>query len=56
MYAISQDRFGSLEALLADLTRSLSDNVNLPQGVRTIYSVDGRTKITSIDQLVEGEE
>ncbi|XP_029700160.1 serine/threonine-protein kinase DCLK1b isoform X3 [Takifugu rubripes] len=55
LYAISQERFGSLEALLADLTRSLSDNVNLPQGVRTIYSVDGRTKITSIDQLVEGE-
>lgn len=56
VYAISQERFGSLEALLADLTRCLSDNVNLPQGVRTIYSVDGQTKITSIDQLVEGEE
>uniref|UniRef100_H3DFR7 non-specific serine/threonine protein kinase n=1 Tax=Tetraodon nigroviridis TaxID=99883 RepID=H3DFR7_TETNG len=55
VYAISQERFGSLEALLADLTRSLSDNVNLPQGVRTIYSVDGQTKITSIEQLVEGE-
>uniref|UniRef100_A0A3B5QI70 non-specific serine/threonine protein kinase n=1 Tax=Xiphophorus maculatus TaxID=8083 RepID=A0A3B5QI70_XIPMA len=38
-----------------DLTRSLSDNVNLPQGVRTIYTVDGATKITSIEQLVEGE-
>ena len=56
VYAISQERFGSLEALLADLTRSLSDNVNLPQGVRTIYTVDGQTKITCIDQLVEGEE
>lgn len=55
VYAISQERFRSLEALLADLTRSLSDNVNLPQGVRTIYSVDGVTKITSMDQLVEGE-
>lgn len=54
VYAISQERFRSLEALLADLTRSLSDNVNLPQGVRTIYSVDGMTKITSMDQLVEG--
>uniref|UniRef100_A0A673CAE9 Serine/threonine-protein kinase DCLK2 n=1 Tax=Sphaeramia orbicularis TaxID=375764 RepID=A0A673CAE9_9TELE len=55
VYAISQERFRSLEALLADLTRCLSDNVNLPQGVRTIYSIDGVTKITSMDQLVEGE-
>ncbi|KAM3616318.1 uncharacterized protein V6R79_015919 [Siganus canaliculatus] len=55
VYAISQERFRSIEALLADLTRSLSDNVNLPQGVRTIYTVDGITKITSMDQLVEGE-
>ncbi|TKS80788.1 Serine/threonine-protein kinase DCLK1 [Collichthys lucidus] len=55
VYAISQERFRSIEALLADLTRSLSDNVNLPQGVRTIYTVDGTTKITSMDQLVEGE-
>ncbi|XP_069563396.1 serine/threonine-protein kinase DCLK1-like isoform X1 [Brachyistius frenatus] len=55
VYAISQERFRSIEALLADLTRALSDNVNLPQGVRTIYTVDGATRITSMDQLVEGE-
>lgn len=55
VYAISNDRFRSFEALLADLTRSLSDNVNLPQGVRTIYTIDGG-KITSMDQLVEGED
>uniref|UniRef100_A0A8C9ZKV0 Serine/threonine-protein kinase DCLK2 n=1 Tax=Sander lucioperca TaxID=283035 RepID=A0A8C9ZKV0_SANLU len=55
VYAISQERFRSIEALLADLTRSLSDNVNLPQGVRTIYTIDGTSKITSMDQLVEGE-
>ncbi|KAF1394285.1 hypothetical protein PFLUV_G00024940 [Perca fluviatilis] len=55
VYAISQERFRSIEALLADLTRSLSDNVNLPQGVRTIYTIDGASKITSMDQLVEGE-
>ncbi|XP_019721797.1 serine/threonine-protein kinase DCLK1-like [Hippocampus comes] len=55
VYAISQDRFRSLDALLADLTRALSDNVNLPQGVRTIYSVDGTTRITSMEQLDEGE-
>ncbi|XP_048836126.1 serine/threonine-protein kinase DCLK1b isoform X3 [Brienomyrus brachyistius] len=55
VYAISPDRFRSFEALLADLTRSLSDNVNLPQGVRTIYSIDGSRKMSSMDQLVEGE-
>ncbi|XP_075055099.1 serine/threonine-protein kinase DCLK1 isoform X2 [Mixophyes fleayi] len=55
VYAISADRFRSFEALLADLTRTLSDNVNLPQGVRTIYTADGNKKIISLDQLVEGE-
>ncbi|KAM4045820.1 serine/threonine-protein kinase DCLK1 isoform 2-T2 [Anomaloglossus baeobatrachus] len=55
VYAISPDRFRSFEALLADLTRTLSDNVNLPQGVRTIYTVDGIRKILTMDQLTEGE-
>lgn len=55
VYAISAERFRSLEALLADLTRCLSDNVNLPQGVRTIYSIDGCAKISSMEQFVEGE-
>ncbi|XP_010868668.1 serine/threonine-protein kinase DCLK1 isoform X2 [Esox lucius] len=55
VYAISQDRFRSLEALLADLTRSLSDNVNLPQGVRTIYSIDGTKRISGMEELEEGE-
>ncbi|XP_075957978.1 serine/threonine-protein kinase DCLK1a isoform X3 [Anarhichas minor] len=55
VYAISTDRFRTFDALLADLTRSLSDNVNLPQGVRTIYTLDGCKKITSIELLVEGD-
>lgn len=54
VYAISTDRFRTFDALLADLTRSLSDNVNLPQGVRTIYTLDGTKKISAIDQLAEG--
>lgn len=54
VYAISTDRFRTFDALLADLTRSLSDNVNLPQGVRTIYTLDGTKKISAIEQLVEG--
>ncbi|XP_039532526.1 serine/threonine-protein kinase DCLK1a isoform X4 [Pimephales promelas] len=55
VYAISSDRIRTFDALLADLTRTLSDNVNLPQGVRIIYAIDGSKKITSIEQLVEGE-
>ncbi|XP_041839639.1 serine/threonine-protein kinase DCLK2 isoform X2 [Melanotaenia boesemani] len=55
VYAVSSDRFRSLDALLMELTRSLSDNVNLPQGVRTLYTLDGGRKISSLDELVEGE-
>uniref|UniRef100_A0A7N8YL06 Serine/threonine-protein kinase DCLK2 n=1 Tax=Mastacembelus armatus TaxID=205130 RepID=A0A7N8YL06_9TELE len=55
VYAVSSDRFRSLDALLMELTRSLSDNVNLPQGVRMLYTLDGGKKITSLDDLVEGE-
>ncbi|XP_072899991.1 serine/threonine-protein kinase DCLK1a isoform X1 [Hemitrygon akajei] len=55
VYAVSQDRFRTFEALLADLTRTLSDNVNLPQGVRVIYSIDGQKKISSLEEMVAGE-
>lgn len=54
VFAISSDRFRSFDALLMELTRSLSDNVNLPQGVRTIYTIDGSRKVTSLDDLLEG--
>ncbi|KAF7661829.1 hypothetical protein LDENG_00251920 [Lucifuga dentata] len=54
VYAVSSDRFRSYDALLMELTRSLADNLHLPQGVRTIYTIDG-SKITSMDELVEGE-
>ncbi|XP_037126118.1 serine/threonine-protein kinase DCLK1a isoform X3 [Syngnathus acus] len=55
VYAVSFDRFRTFEALLADLTRALSDNVNLPQGVRAIYTLDGSGRVGSLEQLVEGE-
>ncbi|XP_066488187.1 serine/threonine-protein kinase DCLK2 isoform X2 [Tiliqua scincoides] len=55
VYPISSDRFRSFDALLIELTRSLSDNVNLPQGVRTIYTIDGSRKLSSLDELVDGE-
>ncbi|KAG9269014.1 serine/threonine-protein kinase DCLK2-like [Astyanax mexicanus] len=55
LYAVSADRFRSLDTLLAELTRSLADSLHLPQGVRAIYTVDGAKKISSLDELVEGE-
>ncbi|CAL9694335.1 unnamed protein product [Knipowitschia caucasica] len=55
VYAVSSDRFRSYDALLMELTKSLADNLHLPQGVRNIYTIDGSKKITSMDELVEGK-
>lgn len=55
VYAVATDRFRTFDALLADLTRSLSDHINLPQGVRFIFTIDGSRKITSMQELEEGE-
>uniref|UniRef100_A0A3P9QIU6 Doublecortin n=1 Tax=Poecilia reticulata TaxID=8081 RepID=A0A3P9QIU6_POERE len=55
VYAVANDRFRTFDSLLADLTRSLSDHINLPQGVRFIFTIDGSRKIASLDELEEGE-
>ncbi|XP_041865003.1 neuronal migration protein doublecortin-like [Melanotaenia boesemani] len=55
VYAIANDRFRTFDSLLADLTRSLSDHINLPQGVRFIFTIDGSRKIATLDELEEGE-
>ncbi|KAM7374258.1 hypothetical protein PAMP_006926 [Pampus punctatissimus] len=55
VYAVANDRFRTFDALLADLTRSLSDHINLPQGVRFIFTIDGLRKISTLDELEEGE-
>ncbi|TRY91832.1 hypothetical protein DNTS_012457 [Danionella cerebrum] len=55
VYAVANDRFRTFDALLADLTRSLSDHINLPQGVRYIFTIDGSNKIGNLDELEEGE-
>lgn len=55
VYAVASDRFRSFDSLLADLTRSLSDHINLPQGVRFIFTIDGSRKISTLDELEEGE-
>ncbi|KAI3373600.1 hypothetical protein L3Q82_022195 [Scortum barcoo] len=55
VYAVANDRFRTFDSLLADLTRSLSDHINLPQGVRFIFTIDGSRKISTLDELEEGE-
>ena len=54
--AVSPGRFRTFESLLADLTcSSICDKNVMPQGVRHIFNVDGSHKITSLDELKEGE-
>ena len=55
VYAVASDRFRTFDSLLADLTRSLSDHINLPQGVRFIFTIDGMRKISTLDELEEGK-
>ncbi|CAK8675206.1 unnamed protein product [Clavelina lepadiformis] len=55
IYAISSTKVRSFDMLLSDLTSRLTDNVNLPQGVRFIFSVDGLKKINSIHEFEQGE-
>ncbi|XP_054611957.1 neuronal migration protein doublecortin-like [Dunckerocampus dactyliophorus] len=55
VYAVANDRFRTFDSLLADLTRSLSDHINLPQGVRFIFTIDGSSRVSALDELEEGE-
>ncbi|KAL1138811.1 hypothetical protein AAG570_008873 [Ranatra chinensis] len=52
--AITPERYRSFDSLLNELTRALSNNVNLPSGVRTLFAMDGR-KISNIDELEDGK-
>ncbi|XP_035204526.1 neuronal migration protein doublecortin-like [Stegodyphus dumicola] len=54
LYVLSVERIRSFDSLLEDLTRVLVDKVNLPKGVRYIFSIDGKEKILSLEHLVEG--
>ncbi|VDN05541.1 unnamed protein product [Thelazia callipaeda] len=54
-YAISVDRVRSFQVLLGDLTRTLTDAVNLPHGVRHIFSLDGSHKLSSLNEFEDGE-
>ncbi|XP_042901484.1 serine/threonine-protein kinase DCLK1 [Parasteatoda tepidariorum] len=55
LYVLSVEKVRSFDVLLEDLTRVLVDKVNLPKGVRYIFTIDGKDKILALDQLVEGD-
>ncbi|KAI0212666.1 Neuronal migration protein doublecortin, partial [Lamellibrachia satsuma] len=56
VYAVSPERFRTFEALMAELTLSpIVDKNVLPNGVRSIFTLDGARKLTSLDELEEGE-
>lgn len=38
---VTPERYRSFNSLLSDLTHSLKDHVNLPNGVRAVYTIEG---------------
>ncbi|XP_063244012.1 serine/threonine-protein kinase GD17699-like isoform X2 [Bacillus rossius redtenbacheri] len=52
--AVTPERYRSFDSLVADLTRALVDNVNIPSGVRTLFTMDGR-KVCCLDELEDGK-
>lgn len=52
--AVTPERYRSFDSLVADLTRALVDNVNLPSGVRALFTMDGQ-KVFGLDELEDGK-
>lgn len=38
---VTPERYRSFDSLLSDITRTLKDHVNLPNGVRNLYTIEG---------------
>ncbi|KFD49983.1 hypothetical protein M513_09197 [Trichuris suis] len=54
-YPLPADRFRSFDTLLEDLNRVLGDLVNLPHGVRYVFTLDGQRRIQELSELDDGE-
>jgi len=52
--AVNNEKFRTFDKLLEHLTRIMCNQVTLPNGVRNIFSLEGRT-VTDIDCLLNGE-
>ena len=51
--AVSSEKFRTLDKLLEHLTRIMCNQVTLPQGVRHIFCLDGKT-IECVEELLHG--
>lgn len=54
-YAVAAERFRSLKVLMEELNRLLADSINLPHGVRHIFTLDGMKMVESVEQLKDGQ-
>ncbi|ETN68277.1 kinase domain protein [Necator americanus] len=54
-YALRGDRVRSMKPLMEDLAKTMGDSTALPLGIRHIFSIDGQTRITDIEQFEDGE-
>lgn len=52
--AVAPERYRSFDSLLTDLTRAFSGNINLPSGVRMVFTMDGG-KVSDLDDLEDGK-
>lgn len=52
--AVTPERYRSFDSLASDLTRALISSVTLPNGVRAIYTMDGK-KVQNINDLEDGK-
>nr|XP_031834301.1 probable serine/threonine-protein kinase MARK-A [Nomia melanderi] len=52
--AVTPERYRSFDSLASDLTRALISSVTLPNGVRSIYTMDGR-KVQNVNDLEDGK-
>uniref|UniRef100_A0AC34FGV9 Doublecortin-like and CAM kinase-like protein n=1 Tax=Panagrolaimus sp. ES5 TaxID=591445 RepID=A0AC34FGV9_9BILA len=54
-YAVPAERFRSLKVLMEELNRLLADAINLPHGVRHIFTLDGMMTLESVEQFKDGQ-
>nr|XP_034182091.1 probable serine/threonine-protein kinase fhkE [Osmia lignaria]XP_034182092.1 probable serine/threonine-protein kinase fhkE [Osmia lignaria] len=52
--AVTAERYRSFDSLASDLTRALISSVTLPNGVRAIYTMDGK-RVQNINDLEDGK-
>ncbi|CAG9856591.1 unnamed protein product [Phyllotreta striolata] len=52
---VAPERYRSFDSLTNELTSILTKSVTLPNGVRNVYSMDGK-KVSSINDLEDGKE